>query len=652
MTQNVGRLGVVLALDTAEFTAGLQKAQKTVLNFANTAIPNMAAAGVAAFTAMTYKALSFADAISDVAAANDIAISSILHLSEGLAQSGGEAKNAGKLLASFTSQIDAAAQGSKTAQDMFARIGISLGDIGKMSNEDLFGKTLQALSKIDDAVTRNAIAFQVFGKAVKGVDIKALAEEMSKNTEEFEKYSDAIKLAGELHDKLDAKATKTMVLFTNTFIPAINTVYDSMNKGGSAFQSFMEFGGEAFKGLIYGARTLVTILQTINAAVNLTALSLKAITTGNAGDIPELYKQYDEYVGKLRKEDKEFARNLMTPAKAAVKGTGTAGRPTKEAPSDELTKAKEISAEYARQAQMEYDKLVRQGEMLTLTNNERALKEAIYKVEDDRDKKLADIQKKIDEATAKGADKKVIDALEAQKVAVQQLSDAYIQLTMSETMAQQEAQQSFNVGWEKAFNQYVEDAKNGAKTAADMFKAMTTSMEDAIANFVKTGKFSFKDFAKTIIAEIINIQARAIAAKASSSILGSIPWESIFGGSTDFLGSSALGANASAGTKLGISTGSTNLQMRASGGSISAGEPYIVGERGPELVIPNSSGTVIPNSRLSDVSGKGESNVTNYYIDAIDTKSFEQRILGSSNAVWAANQYANNKTLATSRSRT
>lgn len=38
---------------------------------------------------------------------------------------------------------------------------------------------------------------------------------------------------------------------------------------------------------------------------------------------------------------------------------------------------------------------------------------------------------------------------------------------------------------------------------------------------------------------------------------------------------------------------------RALGGPIVAGRPYLVGERGPEMVIPNSSGTVIPNNRLS-----------------------------------------------------
>jgi len=44
-------------------------------------------------------------------------------------------------------------------------------------------------------------------------------------------------------------------------------------------------------------------------------------------------------------------------------------------------------------------------------------------------------------------------------------------------------------------------------------------------------------------------------------------------------------------------------------------------------------------------------NVTNYNIQAIDTKSFEDRIYGSSGAIWAANQYAT-KNIATTRSRT
>ena len=37
---------------------------------------------------------------------------------------------------------------------------------------------------------------------------------------------------------------------------------------------------------------------------------------------------------------------------------------------------------------------------------------------------------------------------------------------------------------------------------------------------------------------------------------------------------------------------------KASGGSVSGGSPYIVGERGPELFVPNSGGNIVPNNKL------------------------------------------------------
>jgi hypothetical protein len=41
---------------------------------------------------------------------------------------------------------------------------------------------------------------------------------------------------------------------------------------------------------------------------------------------------------------------------------------------------------------------------------------------------------------------------------------------------------------------------------------------------------------------------------------------------------------------------------RASGGPVSSSVPYIVGERGPELFVPSSGGTIIPNNRVGGAS--------------------------------------------------
>jgi hypothetical protein len=86
----------------------------------------------------------------------------------------------------------------------------------------------------------------------------------------------------------------------------------------------------------------------------------------------------------------------------------------------------------------------------------------------------------------------------------------------------------------------------------------------------------------------------------------------------------------------------------ADGGSPAVGQASIVGERGPELFVPRTAGNIIPNHALSNMGGT--TMVTNNYINAIDTKSFEDRLLGSPNAIWAANQYAG-KSLAVNRGR-
>ena len=69
----------------------------------------------------------------------------------------------------------------------------------------------------------------------------------------------------------------------------------------------------------------------------------------------------------------------------------------------------------------------------------------------------------------------------------------------------------------------------------------------------------------------------------------------------------------------------------ASGGPAKAGQPYIVGEEGPELFIPKNSGTVIPNDETMGIMGAGGPRMggggsTIINISAVDTQSFQQAI--------------------------
>ena len=62
---------------------------------------------------------------------------------------------------------------------------------------------------------------------------------------------------------------------------------------------------------------------------------------------------------------------------------------------------------------------------------------------------------------------------------------------------------------------------------------------------------------------------------------------------------------------------------RAMGGPVNAGTTYMVGERGPELFVPNTSGTIVPNNRIS-----GQGTVINLTVNgAIDGESTARQIV-------------------------
>jgi lambda family phage tail tape measure protein len=175
-------------------------------------------------------------------------------------------------------------------------------------------------------------------------------------------------------------------------------------------------------------------------------------------------------------------------------------------------------------------------------------------------------------------------------------------------------QQSFAEGWNQAFRQFSEDAENYARVGGESFNAVVSNMNSAIDSFVRTGKFSFKDFAKSIIQDLIAIQLKMQAMQLFKMAIGS------FGGG-----------------------GGMTLGGAADGGFINA--PTIVGEHGAELFIPNrQGGTVIPNQQLAGMSGNQGQVVYNGTViqnmQAIDTQSAMQFITQNKNAIYAANQSA------------
>ena len=177
MANMIARLGVVLGLDSAEFSRGLDSAGKKLEQFSQSA-EKFGRIGATALLAASVAAVKYADELADVAEANEVAIGTVLQLSNALANSGGKADNAGKMLSAFAKFIDEAAGGSDKAQKTAIALGISLKDLGKLSQEELLNKLVANLGKIEDPITRSAKSMEVFSKAAKGVDMVGFAQKM------------------------------------------------------------------------------------------------------------------------------------------------------------------------------------------------------------------------------------------------------------------------------------------------------------------------------------------------------------------------------------------------------------------------------------------------------------------------------------------
>ena len=194
------------------------------------------------------------------------------------------------------------------------------------------------------------------------------------------------------------------------------------------------------------------------------------------------------------------------------------------------------------------------------------------------------------------------DARIREEERLNKLYEDRIKLVQGEAAARAANEQNFQQGFENTIKRMEEmytPLKRGEATANAVFGAMDT----ALNMFVEKGKFSFGDFARSLIADLIRIELKASATSFMRSLLGNI-----FGG--------------------GFGTGSSFGNMDygaffATGGAVRSNRMSIVGERGPELFIPSTSGRIVPSNELRQPSSQPI--VNNYYtVSAIDSRSVAQ----------------------------
>jgi hypothetical protein len=195
-------------------------------------------------------------------------------------------------------------------------------------------------------------------------------------------------------------------------------------------------------------------------------------------------------------------------------------------------------------------------------------------------------------------------------------------------------------GLTNAFKTYIDLVKNIFQPVLEGFKFAFDQVKNAVmANKEEfTALFKFlKDFVAPLLGGVLKIaiQGIGIALGVVINVVGSLinGFQTLFGIINSVVSSIQnlvnLVANNPAVKGIAGVISSAFGGFRANGGSVSAGTPYVVGEKGAELFVPSSNGTIVPNGGM----GGSTINITvNGAIDAEGTARTIVDVLNRSNA--------------------
>lgn len=664
---------------------------------------------VAGFGAMAHAVLDLAGRLDDLSKTYDVSIAKVLQFQNALIQSGGKAEDAGKIMATMFAKIAEAQQGNEAAIAVFEDLGITFEEIRSMNPEQALTRVYQGLSAIGNTYDRIKATKEILGKGGLHKSVTEIAEALGESTQEFRRQEAALKAWADLGDRIDrmmlnlklAFAEFFKVLTGGDFVPSVNQFKAAMVAVTSAVViSGMFRLVAAFKALNTALKSTAALGIAIQSAQGIKGIAMaggalaayfgamkafeaedeaaaaegapdgqegggtpEAVQTGNRRELGAMQakvklarellgidaerivlqassvrgNQYDLQIEESKLKYKEdIARATAERADALKKENLSAAQRgviedeyrTKldKAEQDDLGRRAMINQQrkYALDlSRLEIDGMKERINLEVMSGNLAMDKykmnswdyaKAVERLElEKRLQSLYEQRRALEMRTDKDSDEYQTEK-DRIETAIQGEKDLSA-IRMQSIEAERYRAETWSEGWNEAFRKFAQDAEEYGKAGAESFNSIVGNMNSAIDNFVRTGKFSFKDFAKSIIQDLIAIQMKMQAMALFKAAMG-------------WAGFSVPGA-----------TG------KASGGMVSQGVPYLVGESGPELFVPQKGGAIVPSNRVGDaLMGGGPSVVYNgpyiAQLSAIDTQNATQFLAKNKMAVWSANQSA------------
>ena len=677
---DLARLVVRLEADSLKFQKELDQAKRKLSGFEGSASKTakqvgrvLGAAAVAAATGLAYMAkqsIDLADEMSKAAQKIGVTTESLSQLRYAADLAGVAGASLDKSLQKLNrSMSEATITSTSKAAMAFKALGVEVknADGSLRSSDAVFDDLADKMAGMRDGATKTALAMDIFGKS--GADLIPLMNGGSKAIQAAREEADrlgqtidgkAAKAAEQFNDNM-ARLGKTMsgavLQATQSLIPLMSNMSDELVKTAQDADA-MRGASDA---LVTGFRLLITAgilvkgtFQTVGVAIagvaaaaskvnfksifefsvfgQLTKQLREVVTgveeTGQAGAI--LGQTFDDITSQMEKDgkliDKIWDDNVAS-AQAAAGATGDSAADIANALTGMGDAAKAAASEQASamstiqgmvQALQQQTATFEQGESaviryriaqgdLAATFAAAGAGAAQYK---DQLLELTDkiaAQQAQSEQTAMAEQAYQADIAKGREIVksmqtpVQEYAAAIAELDRLQkngALTQQEYNDAVAAA-DEAFDK----AQKGAEKWTDSLGGIVThaaeNMQDTLADFLFD---PFADGTKSMGEKFSEMLRKMAAEIAAATIM------------KQFM--SALGGMGGAGGGFASLFGGA----RANGGPVSGGTPYLVGERGPELMVPGSSGNIM-NTR--ETSGLGGTNVT-MNVSTPDADSFRK----------------------------
>lgn len=639
MAEELATLVVRLEADNKKLLSKLEKSERKTKQWEKTtkrSTKNVNAAyrqlgagvliGVAALTALTVKTIKAGDEIQKLSIRTSASAEFLSRMRFAAERSGTSLEAVTKALRQMQKAATDANDGLKTYQRQFQKLGINTEKFVQLKPEQQFLVMAEAISKIKDPTVRTAVAMNTMGRA--GTEMLQLMDGGPELMRELWKEADRLgeTLSQETADSMaeTADAMRNMEAATRAFsnelvkrlAPALSIVFNMLADVST---------GKLFEAIFGRADVFGKLEDEINGLNDIIARNTAKLELSREGSFRWLEAQ--EEINNALKKRLELESRLKTlheqlddvlkpndggskyNAPAGVLGDPTADPAGSEA-SEKIQKAIEkkiqalqteadtygqtrkeielykLALEGASQSQIE-----RAAGLLEAIEGEKSFEEAVKASEEAVKKENEEYQAWLETLRSEGQ-QVYEDTRTEQENLASELERLDMLLGAGVISWDTYSRAAFNA-WDEMEDK-AEDAINKINEfAAEAARSMERSFSDF---FFDAMNGNFDNLADSFLSTLQRMAADMAAAEVMTAIAGA-------------------GYGQTGKVDAGSILGTFFSFFRAEGGPVTAGQPYIVGEKGPELMVPSSSGTVVPNNELG-----GQSVTVN--ISTMDAKSF------------------------------